>query len=184
MFFKLAARYVRWADWSSEWSGRIIGFVIFAQIGVMLNEVVMRYFFAAPTHWGTETLVYLYGWYVMLGGAFTLFNNQHVRMDVLYMRLDTRRKAIMDAATAVVFFVFAGMLLYTGTGHFLRSILSWERSMSAWGPVIFPARLSIPVGAGLILLQGIAQFMRNLSIIFRGTDFEYKGLSPYLQMGS
>jgi len=135
-----------------------------------------------PTIWASPSLIYLYAWYAIVGGAFTLLNNQHVRMDALYMRFSARRQAIMDAATSVCIFVVAGMLIYTGIDHTVVSILSGEKAFSAWHEVIWPVRMCIPVGAFLLLVQAIAKFLRNLSVIFRGTDFEYKNQSPYVKM--
>ncbi len=149
-------------DSISEWSGKLVSFLVAAMILAMTYEVILRYAFNAPTRWSYELTLFFFGSYCILGGAFTLLRREHVTMDVFYVRLSPRAAAITDLITAVLFFLFCGVLLWYGWGFFMRSWMSAETTATPWDPVLWPIKLSIPVGAFLILLQGLAKFSRDL----------------------
>jgi len=149
-------------DRISEWSGKIVSFLILCSIIVVLTEVVMRYFFNNPTIWGWEMSLFLFGGAVMLGGAYTLLHGSHVKMDVLYVRLSTRGRAILDIVTFAVFLFFVVILIWKSGHMAVKSFEIMEKTESAWGPIIWPARITITVGAFLLLLQGMAKFIRDI----------------------
>lgn len=70
----------------------------------------------------------------------------------------------MDAATFIFFFMFVVVLLWKGWDMTWKALQIMERSQSQWGPVIWPSRLVIPVGAFLLLLQGLAKFIRDMAV--------------------
>jgi len=109
---------------------------------------------------------------VVLSGGYVLRHQGHIRIDVLYGRLSLRRKAIMDLCTVFFFFLFCGVLLWVSVGYAWPSILSQEKSESTWRIVLWPLKTAVFVGALLILLQGIAEFIRNLYIAIVGKSWE------------
>lgn len=98
----------------------------------------------------------------MLGGAYTLLHGSHVKMDVLYVRLSTRGRAILDIVTFAVFLFFVVILIWKSGHMAVKSFEIMEKTESAWGPIIWPARITITVGAFLLLLQGMAKFIRDI----------------------
>jgi TRAP-type mannitol/chloroaromatic compound transport system permease small subunit len=74
-------------------------------------------------------------------------------------------RAAVDVLTSVLFFLFAGALLYFGVSLALESMETWERSQSAWNPYIWPFKLAIPVSAALLLLQGVVKLLADLLVL-------------------
>jgi len=171
MLLKLE-RFVRWADWLSKWTGKVVAYLILAMLGIQLTAVVLRYAFANPVHWVVEVMTYMWSWYLMIGGAFVLLNNEHIRMDLLFERQSKRRQAVLDLSTSIVVFLFIGILFVIGADKAWESLLTMERSRTAFHPLLVYIKVSVPVGAFLLLIQQIAQCIRCVSIITRGTDFE------------
>jgi TRAP-type mannitol/chloroaromatic compound transport system permease small subunit len=101
----------------------------------------------------------------MMGGTYTLYHDKHISVDMVYSRFSPRGRAILDLITFPLFCIFTGLLLWTGADYALRAIMLEEGSGSAWNPPIWPIRIVIPVGASLMLLLGLAKFIRNLVII-------------------
>ncbi len=84
---------------------------------------------------------------------------------MVYNRFGPRGKAIVDMFTFIFFFIFCYVLIWKSWPTALESFLTMERSASAFAPILFPFRMVIPVGVGLLLLQGIAKFMRDILVL-------------------
>jgi len=145
----------------SEWTVMIMGFAIPLIVVLIIYEVVMRYVFNQPTIWVHELSQLLWGSLFMLVGAYILRHDGHVNMDLVYTRLSPRKRAILDLVTALIFFLFCGVLLWKGWTMASNSLAILEHSGSPWDPPIYLVKLTIPVGASLLILQGIAKFIRN-----------------------
>lgn len=166
------ARVLSTIDAISKWSGRVTMFLLVALGLLMSIEVVARYVFNAPTLWATETTTLVFGVYIMLAGAYTLLIHGHVTMDAVYSRLSLKGKAILDLLTSFLFFAFCGVLLWKGIPTAIKSVVMMEHSMSAWGAPYWPIKIAIPVGAFLILLQGLAKFTRDFHIALTGRKLQ------------
>lgn len=156
-------------DATSDWSGKIVTFLIYAAIGALLYEVVARYAFDAPTIWAHGVTQRIIATYTILLGAYTLRHGGHVKVDILYNRLSIRRRAILDLVTAIFFFLFCGVLLWKGIGFAWTSVMIRERGTDVpFLAPLYPTKVMLPLGAFLILLQGLAEFTRNLVIAVTG----------------
>jgi TRAP-type mannitol/chloroaromatic compound transport system permease small subunit len=152
----------------SESVGKIVSFLFLPMIGILSYEVAARYIFNAPTIWAHETSAFLFGITFMLGGAYTLRKREHVNVDIIYGRFGKLGQAILDIATFPFFFIFVGLMLWTGAVAALDSIRFWERSNSIFALPIWPIKLIIVVAALLMLLQGITKFIQDLAIVSKG----------------
>ncbi len=141
--------------------GRAVSLLVMAIIGITIWEIILRYGFSRPTMWVHETSEHLFAISFLLGGAYTLSKGGHVRVDVLYLRFSPRKRAALNIFTSVFFFIFTGLLLYLGIGMAWESVAMLERSQSPWGPYIFHVVFMVPVAAFLMILQGIAQLIRD-----------------------
>ena len=110
----------------------------------------------------SSTAQFLFGAGAILGGIYVLRHNAFPRMDVFYSRFSPRGKAILDLITVSLFFAFCGVMLWQGGRIAWDSALLLERSPSQWSPPVYPIKMVIPVAAFLILLQGLARFVRDL----------------------
>ena len=153
----------------SEWSGRITAFLLLAVASVIGYEVTLRYGFNSPTIWGTQLAQMLFGTYAILGGAYALRHKTHVNMDALYARFSPRTKAILDLATSLVFFFAIAFLVWMGWVLAWQSFMQGEASVKTpWHQPIWPVKMMIPIGAILILLEGIAKFIQDLYFVITG----------------
>lgn len=152
----------------SEWSGKIISLLIPCIVVIMTYEVVARYIFNSPTLWAYESTIFLFGGSMILGGAYTLRHRAHVNVDIVYEHLSPRGKAILDLITATLFFLFVGVLVWKGLEFGLTSVRYFEHTDSQWSPPIYFFKMSLPIGAGLIFLQGLAKFIRDLTTAVTG----------------
>ena len=159
------ARFLSIVDAVSRKSGQAVSFLLIAAIIVITYEVVARRVFDAPTIWAHESTVQLLAVLYVVGGAYTLYVRGHISMDVLYVRFSPRTRAILDLITSLFFFLFCGVLLWQGTDTALVSVMRGEGSGTVWNPPIYFIRIAIPLGALLILFQGLAKFIRDFSIV-------------------
>jgi len=123
--------------------------------------------------WAHGTSQRLFAIYYVLGGAYVLRYKDHVNVDLIYSRFPLRTKAILDLITSLAFFAFCGVLLWQGLGFALTSLSQLEPDDTPWRAPVYPVKLMIPVGALLILLQGLANFSRNLVTAITGRKCEY-----------
>jgi len=163
-------RWLGLIDNLNEWVGRIVFPLILFVMGVIVLEVVLRYFFRNPTIWAHETSFMIFGAYWMLGGGYALRHRALVNMDVVYKRFSPRGRAILDLVSSPLFFLFCGLLLWYGWQMFSKSLQVHEFSESYWAPPVYPLKLTIPIGAFLILLQGAVHFIRDLIIAITGRE--------------
>jgi TRAP-type mannitol/chloroaromatic compound transport system permease small subunit len=141
-------------------------------VSITVYDVVMRYFFNSPTVWAYELSGWLLGPLWLLGGAYVLLHDEHVRLDILYKRFTPRKRAIIDLVTFTLFLFYCSLILIYGWDYFLYSFAKNEHSLTVWGPPIWPLKLMIPVGAAFILLQGVAKYIRDFHMAVTGRQLE------------
>ncbi len=146
-----------------EWTAKALGYLAILLMLIILWEVVLRYVFNAPTFWAHETSDYIFGVYLALGGAYASVHREQIRVDVLYLRLNQRKRAIFDLFGPVFAFVFAGALLWAAAPNAWEAWCLRERSITAWAPPIYPMRFVIPIAAFLLLCSELAWFIRSLT---------------------
>ena len=100
-----------------------------------------------------------------LGGAFALREDAHVRVDVFYVLLADRHKALLDVISSFFFFLFAGALLVTGAIFASDAIEVWEVSFTEWAIQYWPVKISIAVGALLLILQGLSKLIKDFMLL-------------------
>lgn len=158
-------------DAVSEWSGKLVSVLIVIIMAILLLEVALRFAFNAPTIWIHELSMHMFGVYSVIAGAYVLLHDQHVKVDIIYLRFSPRTRAIIDSVTYLLFFLFIGILLRYGIMIAWRAVeLRQAVSPSPWGSPIWPTKLAVPVAAFLMLLQGLAQFIRVLNIAIKGKE--------------
>lgn len=161
--------FVKKIDTLSEWCGRIFSWFIVTVIGLSLFEVFTRRILGKPTIWTHETLSYLFCASIILTMAYTLRHKQHVSVDLIYGRLTPKTKAILDIITFIFFLgFFSTIFLWKGIIFAATSWAMWERTPSAFNFYVFPAKTLLPIGAFLLLAQGISDFIKNLVFLVKG----------------
>jgi TRAP-type mannitol/chloroaromatic compound transport system permease small subunit len=109
---------------------------------------------------------YLFSAIFLLGAAYTLQKNAHVRIDVLSGRFSRRTQAAIDIFGTVFFLLpVSVMVVWMSWGVFWESFMSAEISSSAGGLVVWPARLLVPLGFGLLMLQGLSEVFKRIEFL-------------------
>lgn len=154
-------------DSLSEWSGKIVSWILLIMIVVISYDTAARYLFNAPTIWAFDLSCMLFGTYFMIGTVWTLKKEEHVRIDLIYGKLSRRQKAILDAVFDVVlFFPYVIACFIYSAKYAANSWAILERSwQSVWYPPLYPFKTVIPIAFLLLTLQGMAHFIRNISVI-------------------
>jgi TRAP-type mannitol/chloroaromatic compound transport system permease small subunit len=155
----------------SEWTGRIFVWLIIPLTVVVLYEVISRRFFDAPHIWATEVTNFIYGPHFMLVAAYTLLYKSHVSIDIIYGRFSPRTRGILDIFTYLVFFFpFCTIVFYQGIVFAQTSWSIGETSESAALRIVPLIKTVIPVTFGLILIQGLANFIRGIMLAVKGKE--------------
>lgn len=151
------------ADRLSDAAAALALVLLVAMIAVTLSEVVQRHFLNAPTIWAYDVSYMLNGSVFMLGAAFTLRREGHVRIDFLLRLFPPAFRDAMQAVFYLGLFVPAlGLATYFAVGQAIRAVERGElQSASAWEPVIWPFLTGLALGMGLLLLQTLADGLRH-----------------------
>lgn len=161
---KALLSYVHYIELFNIRLGKILGSLVFVLIGILLFEAVSRYIFNAPTGWSVELSAFVFGTYFILGGGYVLLRGGHVNMDILYNRWSPKTRAIVNLATFSLIAAYLVVFMVGGIENVSYSLKWGQHSASMWAPPLAPIKIITTVGAGLLLLQGVAFFIRDLSI--------------------
>ena len=149
-------------DGISTWVGKAFAWLMVVLMTVVCVEVFKRYILNAPTAWIFDAENMLYGTCFMLGGAYTLAQNAHVRGDFLYSSMRPRTQAGLDLVLYIVFFIPGiAALIYSG---YIFAVESWvikeHSTVTADGPPVYQFKAMIPVAGIFVMLQGFAEIVR------------------------
>jgi TRAP-type mannitol/chloroaromatic compound transport system permease small subunit len=153
---------VRYVDAVNRFVGRIAMYMIFAMMGLLLYSSITKTFFIPPI-WSLEMAQFSMAAYYLLGGAYSMQLDSHVRMDLVYGRWSSKRKGFVDSITAFCLVFYLALLLYGGFSSTDYALQYAERSYSSWAPLMAPIKIVMTVGVVLMLLQAIATFFKDLA---------------------
>lgn len=157
-----AARFCAAVDRLNNFMGRVWGLTILFVTFAVLYEVVARGVFGQATLWANETTVYLSAMAYLIAGGYALQRRMHVRIDVVYLQFSRRGQLYADIFGFVFFFLYVATLIWIGSESAWTSFLQRETTGTPWDPPIWPVKAAIPVAGLLLLLQGIANILRDL----------------------
>lgn len=152
----------RLLDWISDRTGVFVALWSVSAVLAYTYEVAARYLFNMPTIWVHESSFLLFGMQYMMAGAYGLLHGSHVRVDVLYTKLNKRRQAAVDVFTSVFFFIFVIAMVGTSWRFFSDSLAMDERSVETWQIQYWPVKGLMLVGAVLILLAGLSRLIKDI----------------------
>lgn len=146
--------------------GALAGRLVLLACLVSAGNAFSRYAFNISSNAWLEIQWYLFGAVVLLGAAHTLKRNEHVRVDVFYSNLSTRRQIGIDIFGAVLFLLPATLILcYLSWPVFYNSWIENEVSSNAGGLLRWPVKLLLPLGFALLSLQGISELIKRLAML-------------------
>ncbi|MCR9089106.1 MAG: TRAP transporter small permease subunit [Rhodobacteraceae bacterium] len=155
-------RYVRTVDAVNHWIGRVVMYLIFVMMGILLWSSISKTFFL-PTLWTLEMAQFTMVAYYILGGPYSIQLGSAVRMDLIYGELSERRKAWTDAFTVFFLIAYLVVLLWGGIDSTMYSFqYGGERSPTAWRPYLWPIKTLMCIGIFLMLLQAVSELFKDV----------------------
>ena len=153
-------------DGITEVVGRAIAWLVIVMMLVQFAIVVMRYALGIHSVVMQESVMYMHAMVFMLGAAWTLRHDGHVRVDIFYRRLSQRGRAWIDLFGTLFLLIPVALFIAIGSFGYVRS--SWailERSPDGGIPGVYLLKSLILVMMALLLIQGVAQLIRQVMIL-------------------
>ncbi|WP_242521441.1 TRAP transporter small permease subunit [Motiliproteus sp. SC1-56] len=156
-------------DRLSELTGRAISWLTLLMVLITFTVVVLRYLFNVGWIALQESVIYLHSWVFLLGAAYTLKHDGHVRVDIFYRPMPERRKALINiAGTSLLLLPVSVFMFWIAWDYVANSWAILEGSQEAGGiEARFVLKTTLLVMPALMILQGIAELLRNL-LVLRG----------------
>jgi TRAP-type mannitol/chloroaromatic compound transport system permease small subunit len=162
----LLLKFSRLIDWISNWIGRLAIWLVLAAVLISAGNAIMRKAFNVGSNAYLEIQWYLFAAVFMLGAAYVLLHNGHVRIDFISARLGKRTNAVIDALGIAFFLIpLCVILIDLSWPFFMRTYLSGEMSENAGGLIRWPVVLLIPVGFGFLLLQAVSELIKRIAFL-------------------
>ena len=154
--------FVRGVEAINRVVGRFAMYLIFAILGVLLYSSISKTFFM-PAAWTLESAQFLMVAYFLLGGAYSMQLDAHVRMDLFYSRWSPKTRALVDVLTIGFLIFYLVLLLYGGISSTQYALEYDETSYSAWSPPMAPIKIVMCIDIALMLLQAIATLFKDIA---------------------
>jgi TRAP-type mannitol/chloroaromatic compound transport system permease small subunit len=151
----------------AELVGSAAAWLALALVLVTFAVVMLRYLFQLGWIAMQESILYLHASLFLLGAAYTLNKDGHVRVDILYRGFSARRKAVVDLLGSLFLLLpVCGFLLWASWDYVATAWSIHEGSPEAGGlPYVYILKTLIPVAVILLIVQGISQALSSLSVI-------------------
>lgn len=159
-------RLARLIDALTERVGRAASWLILLTVLISAGNAVARYALNLSSNAWLEVQWYLFSAVFLLCAGYALKHHQHVRIDVLSGRTSPRTQAWIEIAGTVFFLLpLATLVVWLSWPVFLDAWRSGERSPNPQGLALWPARLLVPAGFALLLLQGLAELIKRVAFL-------------------
>jgi len=163
---KLLLGLSRAIDALNEQIGKITYWLILAAVLISTGNAIMRYAFNMSSNAWLEIQWYLFSFVFLFCAGYTLLHNQHVRIDVISSNLSGRGRAWIDILGTIFFLLpMAIAIMWLSWPVFLDAYRSNEISANAGGLTLWPARLMLPLGFFLLVLQGFSELIKRVAFL-------------------
>ena len=159
----IIVKYVKWVDFVSTRFGRLAMYGIFLMIATLLLGAVTRNILNIPLSWTVEMAQFTMTAYYILGGAYSVQLNSHVRMDLLYDRCSDRTRAKIDTWTNFFLLFYLVCLLVGSISSTIYAIEYDQRKFSQWNPSMVPIKIIMVFGIILMLLQTLSTLFKDIA---------------------
>lgn len=156
----------RLIDRLNERVGHLFYWLILVVVIISAANAVVRKIFNISSNSFLEIQWYLFSAIFLFCAGYTLLRNEHVRIDVIAGRLSKRAQTWIDILGTILFlFPMAFLLMWLGWPVFVEALERNEVSTNAGGLIIWPARLLVPIGFALLLLQGVSELIKRIAFL-------------------
>jgi TRAP-type mannitol/chloroaromatic compound transport system permease small subunit len=153
-------------DWLNALVGRYVIWLILASTVISGVNAAVRKAFNMSSNAYLEVQWYLFAASFLLAAGYTLLNHEHVRIDVIAGRLSKRAQVWLDVFGFTVFLLpLCLAILWFSIPFFLKGFQSGEMSNNAGGLIRWPVFLMMPLGFGLLMLQGVSELIKRIAFL-------------------
>lgn len=146
--------------------GKSVAWLILAAILVSAVNAVIRKVFSMSSNAWLELQWYLFGTAFMLAAAWTLLENEHIRIDIIYGRWSRRVQHWIDLLGTLLFLLpFTAIMIWLVHPSLMRSWNAGEVSMNAGGLIIWPAKAALLAGFILLYFQGLSELFKKIAVM-------------------
>jgi len=146
-------------SWIADW-------LVFLSCLISAGNAFSRYAFSISSNAWLEIQWYMFGALVMLGASYTLKKNEHVRVDIVYSNISTRKQIGVDIFGGILFMLPATLILaYLSWPVFYNSWVENEYSGNAGGLIRWPIKIFLPLGFALLSLQGFSELIKRIAML-------------------
>ena len=163
---KALLAFSRLIDVITENIGKAVGWLILIAVLVSAGNAVIRKMFNMSSNAWLEAQWYLFGGAFMLAAAYTLSQNEHIRIDVVYGKFSRRVQHWIDLLGHCLFLMpFVLLMVYFLVPYVAMSFRSGEVSSSAGGLIVWPAKAILLAGFLLLAFQGVSEIIKKIAIM-------------------
>jgi TRAP-type mannitol/chloroaromatic compound transport system permease small subunit len=153
-------------DWVSVRIGHTFYWLVLVTVLISAANAIVRKAFNVSSNSFLEIQWYLFSAIFLFLAGYTLLRNDHVRIDVIAGRLSKKAQAWIDIVGTVFFlFPMAALLMWLAWPVFVDAYVRNEISTNAGGLIIWPARLLVPIGFFLLLIQGVSELIKRVAFL-------------------
>lgn len=178
MFMPLSRRI----DQLNDKIAALVSWALLLAVVICTGNALIRYAFNSSSNAWLEIQWYLFAAIFMLASSHTLRRDEHVRIDVIAGRFSKRTQVWIDLLGFLLFLMpICLVILYYGVPFALLSITSAEMSSNAGGLIVWPAKLLVPLGFALLILQGVSEIIKRVAFLagkIDGHEFAKHATTP------
>ena len=165
-FLKTSQHCIDFINQLNEAIGKLVSWLTLFMVITTFIIVVLRYLFDLGWISLQESVSYMHATVFMLGAAYTLKHNKHVRVDIFYQQCSHKTQAWIDCIGTLLLLMPVAIFIFWASWEYVSD--SWaiqEGSRNSGGlPGLFLLKTTILLMSGLLILQSIALFLHNLMV--------------------
>ena len=156
----------RGIDAFSKFIGKMAEYAVLICALISAGNATSRYLFSLSSNGWLEIQWYLFAFVVLLGASYTLRNNGHVRVDLIYGNISPRARLWVDLFGLLIFLLpFTAFITWLCWPFFYSSYLEGEMSQNASGLIRWPVKLTLVTGFALLFMQGISELIKRIAAL-------------------
>ena len=153
-------------DQATERAGKLLTWLVLAAVLISALNAIVRKVFNVGSNAFLEVQWYLFAAVFLMTAGYTLLRNEHVRIDVLSGRLSKKGQAWIDIIGLTVFLLPVSLLMvYLSWPQFMNAYVNSEMSSNAGGLIRWPAKLLIPVGFSMLIIQALSELIKRIAFL-------------------
>jgi len=153
-------------DAITERVGRFVYWLVLIVVLISASNAIVRKLFNYSSNAYLEIQWYLFSVIFLFGAGYTLLRNEHVRIDIISGRLSARAQNWIDVVGIVLFlWPMSFVIMWLSWPLFVDSLARHEVSSNAGGLLIWPARLMMPIGFALLIMQSVSELIKRIAFL-------------------